>query len=464
MKKQYIPMLIVAILLFQLMTTVSLAQTIHSENQLETIEAHFQKHGYVLKRNFWANNSRTAQVLIKDLQNLYNNLGYPVSIDGCWGPEMETTTKRLQQKLGVTADGKMGTQTFSALMRYARTTLLRELADGVYVISPRCAPKLAMDVAGGSTSNGANIQIYPKNQTSAQMVHVEYQNNGYYRLTFLCSNKVLDVSGGSRQSTANVQQYNWNGTDAQLWKIAADGDYYHIINKGGWKYLDVCNGSQTAGTNVWVYNGNGTAAQDWKFTPINNMTTAGNREKNFENQVFSIGHAQLGKTYKPYGGNSTTAWCGYYVRYVLKQALQNTGVSNYTDVIPYNRLTGAVGTAAAYQTGRYGAYYSLTDWYYNGTRMKQTSDNKDYTPQPGDVILIETNNVLSDGPDHLGIVIRTNSDGSFITSEGNTGTGNTSTRTVKEYTYVKSGSTWKRKGYTGVNSSVHVICTVTAKN
>lgn len=464
MKKRLLSMLISAILLFQLTAIVASAQTFRTEAQLESIEAHFEAHGYVLKRNFWPNNLDSGQTLTRDLQNLYNDLGYSVSVDGGWGPEMEATTKKIQQKLGVTADGKMGTQTFTALMNYARTVLLQTLADGIYELSPRCAPQMAIDVAGGSTSNGANIQIYPKNQTPAQKVQVEYQGNGYYRLTFLCSNKVLDVAGGSTQSKANAQQYSWNGTNAQLWEIVKDGDYYHIINKGGRKYLDVCNGSQSAGTNVWVYDGNGTTAQDWKFIPVDSGSTSGNQEENFENQVFSIGHAQLGKTYKSYGGSSTDAWCGYYVRYVLKQALQNAGVSDYTDVIPYTRLAGAVGTAAAYQTGRYGAYYALTNWYYDGTRMRQTADNGDYTPQPGDVVLIETNSILSDGPDHLGIVIQTNSDGSFVTSEGNTGTGSTATRTVKEYTYVKSGSTWKRKGYTGVNGSVHVICTVTAND
>lgn len=450
--------IVVLILALNSFVFSSYAATNYTEAQFKTIEQHFKEHGYVLKRNFWPNTTSTGKTITKDLQNLYNALGYSVEVDSLWGPEMEQTTKEIQKKLGITVDGMVGNETFNNLMSYAREVLIdnnRIIEDGVYTISPKCASGLVLDVSGGSTSNSANIQLYTPNGTNAQTVKVEYIGDGWYKFIFACSNKVLDVAGGSSKSGTNVQQYEWNNTSAQYWKIVSAGNgYYYIINKSGNKYLDVQNGANASGTNVWVYDGNKTDAQKWKFNKITNT-----QNSSFSSELLNLATAQNGQNYKRYGGSSSTPWCGYYVRWLLKNSLDKVGI-NYKEVIPYNSLAGAISTFNAYRSNEYGKYYNLTSWSYNGTSASKNSTNNDYTPKPGDILLVETNGDIKDGPDHLAIVVKINSDGTFVTSEGNTGSGTNSTRTVKNYTYKKSDGTWQRSNGSGVYGKVHVICTL----
>lgn len=64
------------------------------------------------------------------------------------------------------------------------------------------------------------------------------------------SGKVLDVADGSKSAGANVQMYSWNGTDAQLWRFVSTGNgSYYIISKTG-KIIGLKGNSANAGVNV----------------------------------------------------------------------------------------------------------------------------------------------------------------------------------------------------------------------
>ena len=120
-----------------------------------------------------------------------------------------------------------------------------------------------LDVSGGSTKSGANVQIYTKNRSAAQRFLLDYADDGYYRIVNLQSGKVLDVAGGSKVNGTNIWQYVWNGSDAQLWSLEENGGGYSIVSKASGKVLDVAGGSNRAGTNVQLYDSNQTAAQTW---------------------------------------------------------------------------------------------------------------------------------------------------------------------------------------------------------
>ena len=72
-----------------------------------------------------------------------------------------------------------------------------------------------MDVSGASRSNYGNVQIWAGNGTNAQKWKVTHDSNGYVTLTSVNSGKVLDVNGGVSANGTNVQQYDSNGTYAQ---------------------------------------------------------------------------------------------------------------------------------------------------------------------------------------------------------------------------------------------------------
>jgi hypothetical protein len=146
--------------------------------------------------------------------------------------------------------------------------------SGKYVLVTAMNNAKALDVNGGYTSNGTNIQLWDKNGTSAQTFTITSVGNGWYTIRNTASNKSIDVTGGTQKSNVNVQLYSYNGTDAQLWRFYNAGNgYYYIQNKLGY-YLDVSGGSTSNGANIIVYSKNGGNNQKWKLiSPSSTVTT-----------------------------------------------------------------------------------------------------------------------------------------------------------------------------------------------
>ena len=136
------------------------------------------------------------------------------------------------------------------------------MVDGWYQFSAGTNGGLSLDVSGGSHANGANVQVWTANGTDAQKWWVRSVGGGWFSITNGSSNKVLDVSGGSAAAGANVQQYAWNSSNAQKWRFTVDDTGYRLINALG-TVLDIQGASTASGANVQTYTANGTAAQTW---------------------------------------------------------------------------------------------------------------------------------------------------------------------------------------------------------
>lgn len=146
--------------------------------------------------------------------------------------------------------------------------------DGTYYICSTINSNKVLDVAGGSTKDGANIQLYSRNNTPAQRFDVEYVGNGYYRIISEASGKVLDIQAGSSKSGTNVWQYGWNNTSAQLWRfVSLENGEYCLRSKLG-TTLDLSGASTKDGANIQVYEMNGTNAQKWKLVKFEGRTIA----------------------------------------------------------------------------------------------------------------------------------------------------------------------------------------------
>ncbi len=65
-----------------------------------------------------------------------------------------------------------------------------------------------VDVFGGSTSTGANVQQYACNGGGNQRWEFIDVGNGQYAIRNINSGQVLDVAGSSRENGANVQQFS----------------------------------------------------------------------------------------------------------------------------------------------------------------------------------------------------------------------------------------------------------------
>ena len=147
------------------------------------------------------------------------------------------------------------------------------LADGTYQVSSKAKSSMVMDVSGGSTANGANVQLYADNGTDAQRWTVSHDAKGYVTLTNAASGKVLDVSGGSTANGANIQQYEGNDSWAQKWIAVKNADGSITLHSGAVEGMvaDVAGGSTANGANIQLYSANNTNAQNWRFTTAKTM-------------------------------------------------------------------------------------------------------------------------------------------------------------------------------------------------
>lgn len=142
-----------------------------------------------------------------------------------------------------------------------------DIDEGVYVIS-NVGSNRVLDVSGGSSDSGANVQQYGQNDTPAQRWRIE-KYNGHYLLVNVASGRVLDVSGAKCANGTNVQQYELNHTNAQLWDFVSrqDGGYF-IKSCLGDYVLDISGGSVSNGANAQIFDWNATNAQVWSLIKI----------------------------------------------------------------------------------------------------------------------------------------------------------------------------------------------------
>jgi len=123
--------------------------------------------------------------------------------------------------------------------------------------------RLALDVNGGSTANGANIIQWPQNGGNNQQWIIT-ANGSNYKITNRNSGLVLDVNGGSKASGAGIIQWPWNGGNNQQWTLTAVATgIYKVTNFNSGYLLDVTGASTTNGAAIIQYPSNGGTNQQW---------------------------------------------------------------------------------------------------------------------------------------------------------------------------------------------------------
>lgn len=175
------------------------------------------------------------------------------------------------QQLGV-ADAKgivsaLGLQAKNADIDTLAAENRNVLADGTYTISTLLNSNYVLDVKDGSTSNGANIQLYEANDTAAQQFKVSHDSQGYVTFTNVKSGRVLDLNGAIVKDAGNIQQYTSNRTRAQKWIVKQDGNGYVVMSAINPNYiLDLNGGSVRNGSNIQLHSVTGSNSQRWNIT------------------------------------------------------------------------------------------------------------------------------------------------------------------------------------------------------
>ena len=175
------------------------------------------------------------------------------------------------QQLGI-ADAKgivsaLGLQAKNADIDTLAAENRNVLADGTYTISTLLNSNYVLDVKDGSTSNGANIQLYKSNDTAAQQFKVSHDSQGYVTFTNVKSGRVLDLNGAIVKDAGNIQQYTSNGTRAQKWIVKPDDNGYVVMSAINPNYiLDLSGGFVRNGRNIQLYSEKGSNSQRWNIT------------------------------------------------------------------------------------------------------------------------------------------------------------------------------------------------------
>ncbi len=125
----------------------------------------------------------------------------------------------------------------------------------------------ALEVAGGSTADGATIQQWEITSNGNQRWALVPVGSDTYAIMNVTTGKVLDVPGGSATDATPIQQYTYYGYANQLWTLTAAGNGYStIVNVATGKALDLADASYNNGAVIQEYTPNGTPGQTWKFT------------------------------------------------------------------------------------------------------------------------------------------------------------------------------------------------------
>ena len=136
--------------------------------------------------------------------------------------------------------------------------------EGTYAIVAAGSTGFALDIRNGSLSSGALLQLYKRNQTTAQIFFVKRTEDGYYTLQAANSGLFVNVHGGKAENRNTVQQYRNDGTNALKWKLVPTGDRdgsFYIRYYNTRFALDIAGGKYQNGTSVRLYQNNRTKAQ-----------------------------------------------------------------------------------------------------------------------------------------------------------------------------------------------------------
>lgn len=151
--------------------------------------------------------------------------------------------------------------------------------NGVYSFVAQHSGK-AIDVAGGGTSSGTNVQqwfYYASNNN--ERFQVTHLGDGWHRISpVIAPGQCIDVSGISTANGANIHTWAWGSGNNQQWRFAdaGNGDWKIIARHSG-KCLDVDGVSTADGANILQWDCvSGAQNQAFELVPHGNASIASN--------------------------------------------------------------------------------------------------------------------------------------------------------------------------------------------
>jgi pectate lyase len=140
--------------------------------------------------------------------------------------------------------------------------------DAWYEIVSRHSGK-AIDVAGGSTADGAMVQQWARSGGANQQFRFVSSGSGYYRIVARHSGKVLDVFEWNPNDGAEIRQWpDLNGTNQQFQLVASDSGFVRFVNRFSGKALDVWEWSTADGGRISQFTDLNGWNQQWQLVNV----------------------------------------------------------------------------------------------------------------------------------------------------------------------------------------------------
>lgn len=325
-----------------------------------------------------------------------------------------------------------------------------ELEEGYYQIKSATNQNYVVDVYGGYTDDGANIQLYQNQYTANQGYLILKFKSGYVIMAYH-SGKVFDIYNNEKAPKTSIIQWTFHGGDNQIFEAyeTLDGKIcFKSVSSN--LFVDVCGNYMQNETDIIIYPYNGTTGQQFVLERVTiggkhydgsvklggsdsatqNSNATSSTEQNTSakiNEIVTYVLSQVGvrdnkgdnhvKYNTWYYGKETYgsgfAWCQAFISYAAKEC----GVLN--TAIPKEN-----SCARAIEWYKNEGQFHLAE-YYGGN----------YKPQPGDLVFYGKN-----GAEHVGMIVGESVDGYLQVVEGNVENG-----TTGHYEVVKFTRNYKRQ-------------------
>ncbi len=136
---------------------------------------------------------------------------------------------------------------------------------------------LCLDVDGAAAANGTNVQQWGADASSPAVQNtwrfVPSDEENYYYIQSMVGDKtyVLDVTGGKSANGTNIEIYKFKANNNQKFMITKNSDgTYKIRPKvgNGSAMLEIASASTSSGANAALWENTGSSCQDWTFTEV----------------------------------------------------------------------------------------------------------------------------------------------------------------------------------------------------
>jgi len=133
-----------------------------------------------------------------------------------------------------------------------------------------------LEVYNFSTSDGAKVNQWSRNDGDWQQFQFLDMGSGYYRLKAKHSGKVLNVAGASTADGAQVVQSNGDAhATSQQWKVEDVSGNIQLINRNSGKALEIWEWSTADGGNAVQFTDLNAANQQWKLIKVGSGSGGG---------------------------------------------------------------------------------------------------------------------------------------------------------------------------------------------